>query len=37
MRRLYLNKLKHPLPKLKEYSITSSLDNETKFLDKLGT
>jgi len=32
MRWLCLNKLKHLLPKLKEYPITSSLDNETKFL-----
>ena len=32
-----LYKLKHPLPKLKEYAVTSSLDNETNFLDKLGT
>jgi len=35
-RLLYLNKLKHSLPKLKEYPVTSSLDNKTKFLDKLG-
>ena len=37
MRWLCLNKLKHQLPKLKQYSVTSSLDNETKFLDKLDT
>jgi len=37
MRWLCLNKLQHSLPKLKECPVTSSLDNETKFLDKLGT
>ena len=37
MRWLCLNKLKHSLSKLNEYAITSSLNNETKFLDKLGT